>query len=215
MADSRTRPRKADPLELSLLDAVASTLQRAQARLEEGDARGAEPLKRRSPRRAGLVAVLGYSGGRDSTALLALMTKLAARRGSPLAEVIAVHVHHGLSQRADEWLAHCEREAKALGAQFVGRHVSVRRSGRGIEAAARDARYKALTEVAVEHGARVVCSAHHRDDRLETFLIQWLRGAGVEGLAAFPNAREFAPGELLLVRPFIEVARDEDRKSVV
>lgn len=209
MADSRTRPRKADPLETSLLDAVASTLQRAQSRLDEFDAHGEEPLKRRTARKSALTAVVGYSGGRDSTVLLHVMARLAARRGSPLREVVAVHVHHGLSRHADEWLAHCEREAAALSVRFIGRHVSVRRSGRGIEAAARDARYQALADAATECGARVVCCAHHRDDRLETFLIQWLRGAGIEGLAAFPSARPFAVGDLLLVRPFIDIARDD------
>lgn len=214
MADSRTRPRTSDPLETSLLDALASTLQRAQSRLDEFDVQGEEALKRRAARKSALTAVVGYSGGRDSTALLHLMAKLARRRGSPLREVVAVHVHHGLSRRADEWLAHCEREAAALGVRFIGRHVSVRRSGRGIEAAARDARYDALAEAAAECGARVVCCAHHRDDRLETFLIQWLRGAGIEGLAAFPSARPFAVGDLLLLRPLIDVARDQFERYV-
>jgi tRNA(Ile)-lysidine synthase len=83
----------------------------------------------------------------------------------------------------------------------------VRRAGRGLEAAARDARYGELAEVAAELGADIVCSAHHRDDRIETFLLQWLRGAGPEGLAAFPPARPFGDAGPLLVRPFIDIAR--------
>jgi tRNA(Ile)-lysidine synthase len=95
---------------------------------------------------------------------------------------------------------------------LVARHVDVRRRGRGLEAAAREARYEALADAAHEAGARIVVTAHHREDRLETFLIQWLRGAGVDGLAAFPPVRAFRGDELLLVRPFIDVARaDIDR----
>jgi tRNA(Ile)-lysidine synthase len=187
-------------------------MQRAQEQFDAIDEQGDEPLRRRVSRRPALTAVVGYSGGRDSTALLHVMARLATRRGSGLREVVAVHVHHGISRHADEWLAHCEREAAALGVRFLSRHVTVRRSGRGLEAAAREARYEALAEVAAEVGARIVCCAHHRDDRLETFLLQWMRGAGLEGLAAFAPARAFAGADMMLVRPFIDVTRaDLDR----
>lgn len=214
MAASRSRPKKADPLETLLLEAVASALQRAQERLEAFDPRSDEPLRRRPARRPQLTAVVGFSGGRDSTALLHVMARLAAQRGSGLHEVFAVHVHHGISRHADDWLVHCEREAAALGVRFIGRHVTVKRSGRGLEAAAREARYEALAEVAAEVGARIICCAHHRDDRLETFLMQWMRGAGLEGLAAFAPARSFASGEVVLVRPFIDVTRAEVERYV-
>jgi tRNA(Ile)-lysidine synthase len=214
MAASRARPRKPDPLEALLLEAVGSALQRAQQRFEALDPRSEEPLRRRPARRPPLKAVVGYSGGRDSTALLHVMTRFASQRASGLHEVVAVHVHHGISRDADEWLFHCEREAAALGVRFIGRRVSVKRAGRGLEAAAREARYEALAEVAAEERARVVCCAHHRDDRLETFLMQWMRGAGLEGLAAFAPARAFANGEVLLVRPFIDVTRAEIERFV-
>lgn len=214
MAASRTRPRKADPLEAPLLEAVGSALQRAHDQLDALEAHSEEPLRRRPARRPPLTAVVGYSGGRDSTVLLHLMARLAAQRGSGLREVVAVHVNHGISRHAGDWLAHCERAAAALGVRLVGRHVAVRRAGRGLEAAAREARYQTLAEVASEVGARVVCCAHHRDDRLETFLLQWMRGAGLEGLAAFAPVRAFANGELLLLRPFIDVPRVELERYV-
>ena len=78
-----------------------------------------------------------------------------------------------------------------MGVPLITRHVEVKRRGRGIEAAARDVRYAALADAAREAGARIVMTAHHRDDRLETFLLQWMRGAGPDGLAAFPAARAF------------------------
>ena len=81
--------------------------------------------------------------------------------------------------------------ARRLNVPLIVRRVEVKRRGRGIEAAARDVRYAALAEAAREAGARIVMTAHHRDDRLETFLLQWMRGAGPDGLAAFPAARVF------------------------
>lgn len=212
MAASRTPPKKADPLENSLLEAVATALRRAREQFDARVGQADEVMPRRAPRAAAsrlapLRAVVGFSGGRDSTALLSVMARLAGTRGSGLREVIAVHVHHGLSRHADDWEAHCAAVARECGVRFVARRVAVRRAGRGLEAAARDARYGELAEVAAELGADIVCSAHHRDDRIETFLLQWLRGAGPEGLAAFPPARPFGNAGPLLVRPFIDIAR--------
>ena len=161
---------------------------------------------KRVPARRGEVVVVALSGGRDSMALLDAAARLARARGSGIRRLLAVHVHHGLSPHADEWLAHCEAECAAREVTLIARHVEVRRRGRGLEAAAREARYGALAEAARDAGARIVLTAHHREDRLETFLIQWLRGAGVDGLAAFPPSRTFGD-DLLLVRPFVDVAR--------
>ncbi len=195
-----------------MLGAVRSAHLRATRALEADEQQLREPLKRLPPRRKSALIVLGFSGGRDSSVLLDLLTRLQGERGSGLREVVAVHVHHGLSAQADRWLAHCESRAAAAGASFIARRVAVRRMGQGIEAAARHARYAVLAEVAHEVGARLVYCAHHRDDRLETFLLQWMRGAGLEGLAAFPPVRAFDDGSLRLVRPLIDVARaDIDR----
>lgn len=146
-------------------------------------------------------------------ALLDMLARLAATRGQGVRRIIAIHVHHGLSRNADAWLAHCEAECARLDVPLIARHVQVKRRGRGIEAAARDVRYAALAEAAREAGARIVVTAHHRDDRLETFLLQWMRGAGVDGLAAFPPARTFA-FDLQLVRPLIDVGRAEIERYV-
>jgi tRNA(Ile)-lysidine synthase len=205
MASSRARPRKADPDSSPLLQSVRDALARALDRLRDEAAQSSEPMKR-APARRGAVVVVALSGGRDSMALLDASARLARVRGSGIRRLLAVHVHHGLSPHADDWLAHCEAECAAREVPLVSRHVEVRRRGRGLEAAAREARYGALAEAARDAGARIVLTAHHREDRLETFLIQWLRGAGVDGLAAFPPSRSFG-GDLLLVRPFVDVAR--------
>ena len=205
MASSRARPQKADPEFSPLSTPVRSALARAVDGLRDAAAQSTEPLKR-APARRGEVVVVALSGGRDSMALLDVTARLAGLRASRVRRLIAVHVHHGLSPNADAWLLHCEREAAARGVQFIARRVEVRRRGQGLEAAAREARYGALADAAHEAGARIVLTAHHRDDRLETFLIHWLRGAGVDGLAAFPPARAFGT-DLLLVRPFVDVPR--------
>jgi tRNA(Ile)-lysidine synthase len=132
---------------------------------------------------------VAYSGGRDSTALL--HATLTACKRMHLA-VVALHVHHGLSAHADEWLAHCQRQCKAwarrgLPVKFAAFRLSTRPArGQSVEAWARRERYRALGRMAREQGASVVLLAHHRRDQAETFVLQALRGAGVNGLAGMP-----------------------------
>jgi tRNA(Ile)-lysidine synthase len=129
------------------------------------------------------------SGGRDSTALLYATLRAAA--GSGLT-VHALHVHHGLSRHADEWLAHVEHqcvgwERDGLPVRFHAQRLALA-PGRGesVEAAARTARYAALRLMALAAGTDLVLLAHHRRDQAETLLLQALRGGGVAGLAGMP-----------------------------
>lgn len=132
---------------------------------------------------------VAFSGGRDSSALLHAACVCAARMG---VEIHALHIDHGLSVRAQEWSLHCERQCQAwsvLGARLI-LHVRALAlqpvRGESLEAIARKARYSALADMAREAGCGTVLLAHHRDDQVETFLLQALRGAGPAGLSAMP-----------------------------
>ena len=136
---------------------------------------------------------VAYSGGRDSSALLHATLVAAAQQGL---EVIALHVHHGLSTSADDWLNHCTQQcrrwaARGLPVRFDHRRLAGR-PGRGesVEAWARRERYAALRQMAMSHDALLVLLAHHRQDQAETVLLQALRGSGVAGLAAMPPVVE-------------------------
>ncbi len=152
---------------------------------------------------------VAYSAGRDSTALLHATARAAAEQG---AQVVALHVHHGLSSRADEWLAHaqaqCARWAKrGLPVRLLTHHVTHRpAAGESIEAWARQARYRALASMAAQAGARVVLLAHHRRDQAETLLLQALRGAGVAGLAGMPRTVE--RDGITWTRPWLDHPRE-------
>jgi tRNA(Ile)-lysidine synthase len=197
MASSRTLRRKADPDEVALLEALRRAVEEA----------GAEPAPPARGRARSAPLLLAFSGGRDSTVLVDLAARLRAARNKGFADLLAVHVHHGLAAQADAWVEHCESFCRDRDITLDVRQITVERRGRGVEAAARDARYGALAAAAREHGARCVLTAHHLDDRVETFLIQWMRGAGVDGLASFPTQRPFGNDDLQLVRPFVDVPR--------
>jgi len=138
---------------------------------------------------------VAYSGGRDSTALLHATARAAALTGGALC-VHALHVHHGLSLYADDWLRHGQQTCRRWASRGLPVHFHAERvrfdvgPGVSIEAAAREARYAALVRLARAAGCNTVLLAHHRDDQAETVLLQALRGAGAAGLAAMPQRIE-------------------------
>ena len=152
---------------------------------------------------------VAFSGGRDSTALLHATASQAAERG---VTVLALHIHHGLSEQADAWLQQCQALCDAWAARgwplrFVAHHLPTRPAkGDSVEAWARQARYKALRALALAHGASLVLLAHHRRDQAETVLLQALRGAGTAGLAGMPRCIE--RGGLTWARPWLDQPRE-------
>jgi len=145
---------------------------------------------------------VAYSGGLDSTALLAA---LAARRPKQT-QLRAVHVNHGLHPRAAQWASHCRTTARQLDVPLQVLSATVAKGpGVSLEAAARDARYGLLAEN-IASGETVV-TAHHEDDQLETVLLQLFRGAGLAGLSAMPELAPFACG--WLARPLLSRTREE------
>ena len=145
---------------------------------------------------------VGFSGGLDSTVLLHVLADLARQYSLP--RLNAIHVHHGLQAVADGWPAHCQRVCEALGVPLHVIHVNVP-PGASLEAAAREARYQAFTDVM--ESAELLLTGQHQDDQAETLLFRLLRGAGVRGLAAMPSQRALGKG--VLVRPLLETSRAE------
>ncbi len=140
--------------------------------------------------------VVAFSGGLDSTVLLHALHAA----GLPLR---AVHINHQLQADADAWARHCQHFCAALAIDHVDRLVDVDLAGRGMEEAAREARYGALAGELGE--GEVLVTAQHQDDQVETLLLRLLRGSGVQGLAAMAPVTPFAGGHLL--RPLLDHPR--------
>ena len=151
---------------------------------------------------------IAFSGGLDSSVLLELASRHAAAHNLALT---AFHVHHGLSPNADAWMAQCGREAAACGVPMLSRNVTVvDAGGRGVEEAARIARYRALGELCREAGCALLLTAHHQDDQAETVLLQLLRGAGLPGLsgmAQFQASHDLLGDGVALGRPLLGLRR--------
>src|SRR5438034_470569 len=122
---------------------------------------------------------VGLSGGVDSVTLLHILKNCAARSGFSLN---AIHVHHGLSRNAGAWARFCRALCTRWGVPLAVRRVKVAKGGKGLEAAAREARYRAFRNSPCD----AVALAHNRDDQAETVLMNLLRGTGVRGASGMP-----------------------------
>lgn len=143
---------------------------------------------------------VAYSGGVDSHVLL----HLCASSADLAAEITAVYVHHGLQAEADAWATHCRKTAEALGVGFKALHVdATAMPGESPEEAARNARYDALR--ALLDVDDVLLVAQHREDQLETVLLQLFRGSGLRGLSGMPERMAFGRGVML--RPLLDVSK--------
>src|SRR5438046_9037604 len=114
---------------------------------------------------------VGLSGGIDSVTLLHILKNCAARSGFSLN---AIHVHHGLSPNAGAWARFCRALCTRWGVPLAVRRVKVAKGGKGLEAAAREARYRAFRNSPCDG----VAQAHNRGQQAETAAIQALGRAG-------------------------------------
>lgn len=147
---------------------------------------------------------IAYSGGIDSHVLL----HLASLNVPIKSKITAIYVHHGLQQEADDWLTHCEKTSLDLGVKFQYLKVNAQKYPKqSPEEAARDARYQALKKLLAKND--VLLFAQHREDQMETVLLQLFRGAGTQGLAGMPWSIAFGSGSLC--RPFLDTSNQDIR----
>ncbi len=144
---------------------------------------------------------VAFSGGIDSTVLLHCLAGLRV----PLDfELTALHIHHGLRPEADAWAEHCTVQCADLAVPLTIERVSIVSNGKGLEAAARDAR----REIFAVQEADAIVLAQHRDDQAETLLFRLMRGAGTRGLAAMRAVTPSIAGPALW-RPLLDISRTE------
>lgn len=134
--------------------------------------------------------------------LLHLLHQLAPRFSWQLT---ALHVHHGISPKADAWADFCSELCARHHLSLHIEHVDITPlRAHGIEAAARKLRHAAFAAQVCDF----VALAHHADDQAETLLLQLLRGAGVRGASAMPLFAEKA-GSPGVLRPLLHCSRRE------
>lgn len=149
----------------------------------------------------GTTVIVGLSGGADSVALLDLLASLGYR-------CVAAHCNfhlRGNESCRDEEVA--KSHAERLGVKFtkVDFDVPARRksTGESVEMACRALRYEWWEGLRQQLGNAVIAVAHHRDDNIETFFLNLMRGSGIAGL------KGMQPRTGCIVRPMLGCTRQE------
>jgi tRNA(Ile)-lysidine synthase len=148
--------------------------------------------------------LIAVSGGPDSVALL--LAGAAWARAKPLARVFSATVDHGLRPGSADEADFCARIAAKLQIPHSTLVWEGQKPATGLQAAARDARYRLLIGEARQRGVRFVVTAHHADDQAETVMMRIASGSGVAGLRGM--RRSSSLGGLTLVRPFLGLRKD-------
>ncbi|MCZ0904018.1 tRNA lysidine(34) synthetase TilS, partial [Microcoleus sp. HI-ES] len=130
-----------------------------------------------------LVAV---SGGQDSLCLIKLLLDLQPKWGWNLA---IVHCDHRWRSDSEASAHHVEQLAKSWGISY---YLETASDIPKTEAAARQWRYQALTEIAIAHNYPYIVTGHTASDRAETLLYNLIRGSGADGLSALTWTRPLA-----------------------
>ena len=147
------------------------------------------------------LVLVGLSGGADSVALLGVLVRL----GYPCR---ALHCNfHLRGAESDRDEAFARQFADSLGVPFLKVDFDTRGYAaihqESIEMAARSLRYRWFEEQRQAFDAEAIAVAHHRDDSVETLLMNLLRGSGIRGLGGI------RPRNGQVVRPLLAVSRAE------
>jgi tRNA(Ile)-lysidine synthase len=179
------------------------TLQPSEAAAGVSAEHFARLLARLGPFEPRPVIAVAVSGGPDSMALALLLDEWANHRE---ARIEAITVDHALRAESS---AEAAQVGRWLAACRVTRHTILRWSEAkpeaGIQAAARDARYRLLTGYCRDNGILHLCLAHHLDDQAETRAMRAARQSGPMGLAGMNAIREW--DGIRLLRPLLGVTK--------
>jgi len=159
----------------------------------------------------GAIAV-AVSGGSDSLALMHLLRAFAEQRKSKPPVVLTVD--HGLRKSSARDARQVAAWAKQAGLKAEVLKWTGTKPKSGIEAAAREARYRLMGQWLTRHKIATLFVGHTGDDQAETFLLRLARGSGLDGLAAMrANAPWPVPGfaGLGVKRPLLALRRDQLR----
>ncbi len=158
--------------------------------------------------------IVAVSGGADSVSLALVLHELIKLKKLSLRIVIA-HFNHNLrGDESDSDEQFVKNLAENLGFEFVSAKGNISKIG-NLEQNARIARYAFLSQVVEKCNAYGVLTAHTLNDQAETFLLNLIRGSGIDGLSAMivNSIFHISNSGLRIIRPLLGWAKREDTES--
>ena len=153
--------------------------------------------------------VLGVSGGPDSIAMLNILNDIRNDKKLQMKfDIIVAHVNHMIREEAIEDQKFVENFCKKINVTFYAKSIDVQKIANnkkiGTEEAGRNARYEFFDEIAEKENANKIAIAHNKNDKIETIIMNMLRGSGIAGLKGIEPIKNNK-----YIRPLIECERFE------
>ena len=152
--------------------------------------------------------VIGVSGGPDSICLLHVLNELKEELDF---KIYVAHINHKIREEADEETEYVKNFCKNLGVECFTKKIDVVKIAKelkmGTEETGRKIRYDFFEEVLKNTNSNKIATAHNNNDKVETIIMNILRGSGITGLKGLDPIRENK-----FIKPLIETSREEIEK---
>ena len=153
--------------------------------------------------------VLGVSGGPDSMSMLHILNEIKNQKNN--FEIIVAHVNHQIREEAKDDEKYVEEYCIKNQIKYYIKRIDVKKYANnnkiGLEEAGRNLRYEFFDEILKKENANKIAIAHNKNDKIETIIMNELRGTGIAGLKGIEAIRDNK-----YIRPIIECERDEIEK---
>ena len=152
--------------------------------------------------------VLGVSGGPDSISMLNVLREIAEDETIDLKfQIVVSHINHNIRKEAKEDEEFVKKYCDENNIKFFSKSIDVEKiannSKIGIEEAGRKVRYEFFDEVLKKTNSNKIAIAHNKNDKVETMIMNVLRGSGLLGL------KGIEPKRGKYIRPLIEIEREK------
>lgn len=156
--------------------------------------------------------VLGVSGGPDSICMLNILNDIRNDKNLHMHfDIIVAHVNHLIREEAKDDEKFVENFCKKIDVPFYSKSIDVQKIANnnkmGTEEAGRNARYEFFDEILGKTDANKIAIAHNKNDKIETIIMNMLRGSGIAGLKGIEPIKNNK-----YIRPLIECERVEIEK---
>jgi len=149
--------------------------------------------------------VLGVSGGPDSISMLHILNDIKEQYNF---EIYVAHINHMIREEAEDDERYVQDYCEKNNIQYFVKRIDIQEFANnkkiGTEEAGRKVRYDFFEEVAQKVSANKIGTAHNKNDKIETIIMNLLRGSGLSGLKGIEPIRDNK-----YIRPLIECERHE------